>query len=134
MLVFHLIDYGSRAEQTNDSPIYVLMPSYFRHPIYSVHCRLEFADTLEKQLSKDERQKVSRQVQLAQRIRVVDVPSGDLEPFVIELVDESGNVDFMFSQAVVRLVGRGCFEFESQELLRGPEVVNGNTNKKYVFD
>lgn len=112
--------------------VYVLMPVYFQHPIYAVHCRLQFADSIERQVSKEERPKLMRQVQLAQRIRVIDLP-GDInvaQPFIIELLDPSTNViDATLAQTTARLLSRGILEIESQEIVRGSKVASLGDNK-----
>lgn len=144
-LLFHLIDYGTRAEvitSTSDSAscIYVLMPTkYFQHPPYAVHCRLQFADNFDKLLSKEERQKVARQVQLAQFIRVVvSVPSLVKtlhEPFAIEILDSAIKVvDSTLAQAASRFFNKNFFEIESQELIKGFQVVSllNNIPNKFV--
>lgn len=132
VLQFHLIDSGDRLELTNDSPIYILMPKYFRYPVFAVHCRLGFADTLERTLIKEEKQKVMRQVTMAQRVRIVDAHRGlDGEPYMIELLDEAGNVDFTLSQSVSRFSIKGYFEIESQEIVKGSQVISAHNENTY---
>lgn len=132
--LFHLIDTGARVELSADSPVYVLMPGYFRHPAYAIHCRLEFADTLERALSKDEKQKLTRQISMAQRVRVVDVVTRcDAEPYIIELLDEAGNIDFTLNTSVGRLFAKAYFEHESQELVKGGRIVSAHLENKLEF-
>ena len=73
-----------------------------------------------------------RQVQLAQRIRVIDLP-GDInvaQPFIIELLDPSTNViDATLAQTTARLLSRGILEIESQEIVRGSKVASLGDNK-----
>lgn len=73
-----------------------------------------------------------RQVQLAQRIRVIDLP-GDInaaQPFIIELLDPSTNViDATLAQTTARLLSKGILEIESHEIVRGSKVVSLGENK-----
>lgn len=137
VLLFQLIDSGIRVELTVDSSIYLLLPNYFRHPVYAVQCRLVFADTLERMLTREEKQKITRQVVQTQRIRVVETAttkkSNLNEPYMIELLDESGNVEFAFSQCMSRILAKGYFEHESQELVKGCQAVSASIDNKFVF-
>lgn len=105
---FHLIDSGHRViisnNTTNDIEVYSLMPHLFEYPYFAIHCRLKYAENIEKHWSRDEKHKFQRLVQNSENLINVRIIDNTGVPFIIEFNDET--IESLLNQILSRTGGQ----------------------------
>ncbi len=117
------IDYGHIFDLKSDEDnfkFYVMLPKYFKHHSYALHCRLSVAHTIENVWTSEEKKRFYDSVQLNNnyKIRLFNT----FEPYIFEY-DLTNKIDFDFAKIIQRIRESNQMKPDSQALVQGTRLL-----------